>query len=208
MNKRLLRYILVGLVLAGITGCETTRYRVIASTGTNIGVEISQNPATQVPQAKLGYQRAELALVGDVAGESGGTNEVADVLMEMRYRGIFSWGENSGIYQRLAVGKTAVSQPGAALMFARADDGSLDSNTAKAASDMYGTHEKTVIGRAIKSEISTHYMANEGDRDKIKATIQELLGVDWNNFLSGKFSDKQLKELKEKLESDGILKGE
>jgi hypothetical protein len=51
--------------------------------------------------------------------------------MELRYRGIFSWGENAGIYQRLAVGDIAVTQPGAALMFSKNDKGELDPNVSR-----------------------------------------------------------------------------
>jgi hypothetical protein len=110
-------------------------------------VEISQNPANQSPQAKLGYQRGEVAIVpsnrsGNVEPTSGtstiggGASDVADVLMELRYANIFSF-NNAGIYQRLAVGKTAVSQPGAALMFAKDQKGNLDPETAAAIQGKY-----------------------------------------------------------------------
>jgi hypothetical protein len=120
----------------------TTNHYVIASTGTVIGVEVSQNPANQTPQAKLGYDRAELALVPTarptctIANDNSAVNcapatgdkvkDVPDVLMELRYGGIFDLGASSGIYQRLAVGKDAVSQPGAALLFARDADGKIE----------------------------------------------------------------------------------
>ena len=67
---------------------------VIAATGTNIGVEISQNPASQTPQAKLGFQRSELAIVPTNKTDSNGTgaNVHGDVLMEIRYGGIFDTG--------------------------------------------------------------------------------------------------------------------
>jgi len=93
-------------------------------------VEIAQNPANQLPQAKLGYQRAELAVIptnrsADIeAGSAGnGAADHANVLMEIKYAGIFDLGQASGIYQRLAVGEEAVKQPGAAFMFARDSTG-------------------------------------------------------------------------------------
>jgi hypothetical protein len=123
-------------------GSAMTNHYVIASTGTVIGVEVSQNPANQTPQAKLGYDRAELALVPTarptctIASDQSTVNcapgtgdhikDLPDVLMELRYGGIFDLGASSGIYQRLAVGSTAVQQRGAALLFARDADGRLE----------------------------------------------------------------------------------
>ena len=101
---------------------------VVAGTGTVIGLEMSQNPASQAPQMKLGYDRAELALVGQE--KYGKDNDVANVLMELRYGG--ATGTHPGIYQRLAVGNTAVTQTGAALMFLKAPDGSFPSAEALA----------------------------------------------------------------------------
>lgn len=129
------------VVITGIlTGCQTAGHKVLASTGTSIGVEIAQNPATQSPHARLGYQRVELAIVPtNRSGESAtaGSSEnsardVADVVMEIRYGGIFDLGTTSGIYQRLAVGTTAVRQPGASFMFAKGADGKLDAEAAQA----------------------------------------------------------------------------
>jgi hypothetical protein len=131
-----------GLVSAtmAVTGCADQGYSVLASTATMIGVEVSQNPATQMPQGKLGYNRAELAFVptnrnggkNSTGSVGGGAADSANVLMELRYGGIFDLGESSGIYQRLAVGTEAVKQPGASVMFAKDADGSIDTETAKA----------------------------------------------------------------------------
>jgi hypothetical protein len=136
----------LAVVLAGIAavlalqGCQTNqRHQVIAVTGTNIGVEISQNPANQSPQAKLGYQRAEFAIVptnrkidDKDAVQGNGATDVPDVVMELKYSGIFDFGEMSGIYQRLAVGSTAVKQPGASVMFVRNAKGEVTENGAAA----------------------------------------------------------------------------
>lgn len=132
---------LLSLMLLTVPSCSPPT-RVIAVTGTNIGVEISQNPANQTPQAKLGYQRTEIALVptnrpteDPVDKQVKGAEETAEVLMELKYAGIFSWGSSGGIYQRLAVGRTAVIQPGAALMFTRNVTGDVGAEAAKAAAD-------------------------------------------------------------------------
>ncbi len=130
---------ILALALAAVValaGCTSTRHAIVAATGTSIGVDVSQNPATNSPQAKLGYQRVEVAIVptnrsaAEAAGDTnGGASEYGDVLMELRYGGIFDLGESSGIYQRLAVGTTAVQQPGASLMFARDADGNVSEET-------------------------------------------------------------------------------
>lgn len=109
------------LALLALTSCQSTQNRIIVHTGTAIGLEIAQNPASQLYQAKLGYVRTEFAMMPFTNGES------ADVIMELSYGSIFSL-QNSSIKQRLAVGKIAVTQPGAFAMFARNADGNLDTN--------------------------------------------------------------------------------
>jgi hypothetical protein len=147
-------------------GCANSKHYVIASTGTVIGLEVAQNPSTQMYNAKLGYNRAELALVpsnrasgkeGD-ASTGNGAADTTDVMMELHYANIFSL-SSSGIYQRLAVGKTAVSQPGAALMFAKGKDGELDPEVAKALSHAVTTipEVKTEI-TALKLPLSESYL--------------------------------------------------
>lgn len=110
------------LLLAGCASNNT----VLVSTGTSIGVQLAQNPTTGMYEAKLGYNRAELALVPS-------TNKYTpDVITELKYNGIFSQGADSGIYQRMAVGTVAVSQPGAMAMFLKDGSGNISSNTAAA----------------------------------------------------------------------------
>ena len=105
-----------------LTGCGAINHSyVITGTGTILGVQIAENPATQLYEAKFGYARAEMALVPTNGGP---------VLMELRYSGIFS--RSGGIYQRLAVGAEAVKQPGAAFMFAKDADGNISSNAVQA----------------------------------------------------------------------------
>jgi len=145
------------LILPLIQGCTAAGSSVIASTGTVIGVEISQNQTSQTPTATLGYKRAELAYVptnrgtvdkvkkvtgadgvitetheGAIPAMKDGARDSANVLMELRYVGIFDVGSASGIYQRLAVGDKAVAQPGASLMFAKNDTGKVDATAAGA----------------------------------------------------------------------------
>ncbi|MCO5170714.1 MAG: hypothetical protein M9894_30660 [Planctomycetes bacterium] len=140
-----------------LTACSAHNHYVVAATGTVIGVEVARNPDNPAPHAKLGYNRAELALVptnrpadaNDDENANGtrlnGAEESVDVLMELRYGGIFDVGATSGIYQRLAVGKTAVGQPGAAFMFARDATSTLDPNTALAISKAFALGENRRI---------------------------------------------------------------
>ncbi len=145
-TKRMLSIGLLALAGLIMTGCEQIPNQVVASTGTIIGLDLSLNPATQMPQGKLGYNRAELAIVPTNRGvcykkkdSSGwectnnyknGAVDSAEVLMELYYKDVFS--RKSSIYQRLAVGKIAVQQAGAAFMFARDPEGKVDPATAGA----------------------------------------------------------------------------
>jgi len=57
-----------------------------------------------------------------------------EVLMEINAQGNVGLGTayQGGVYQRLAVGKTAVSQPGAAFMMAKDSSGNLNPTNAEA----------------------------------------------------------------------------
>jgi len=116
----------MAVTAAMMTSCST-QPRVLSATGTIIGVEIAQNPQSQLYQAKLGYNRAELAVVP----MNTNTHKVPNVIMELRYQSIFSFSD-AGIYQRLAIGDEAVSQPGAAFMFAKTPKGEISPGTAEA----------------------------------------------------------------------------
>jgi hypothetical protein len=166
---------------AGIVfqGCIDQRHTVLASTGTNIGLDISQDPATQSPHAKLGYQRVELAIVpsnrtakeepnqGNSIGE--GAKDVPDVLMELRYGG-FGFTGSSGIYQRLAVGKIAVSQPGASFMLAKDADGTLKPETADAVAR---AHEASAFADKLRGSNALTTVAFLGEVYSGLATLAE-----------------------------------
>lgn len=133
-----------------LSGCQSISHSVIAATGTTIGVEVSQNQATQTPIGVFGYRRAELAYVPtnkisetkSTTGEGAkqveshsignGARDSANVIMELKHQGIFDFGSDSGIYQRLAVGDIAVTQPGAQVMFLKNNTGQVDKEAAQA----------------------------------------------------------------------------
>ena len=124
-----MRNIVIALLgMLAVTGCSSLKNSVMVSTGTFLGVQVAENPTTQLYEAKLGYGRAEFAYV---PGNTNDPSSVPDVMMEIRMENMFKGGF---IYQRLAVGRNAVSQPGASLMFAKDASGTLNSNAVSAIS--------------------------------------------------------------------------
>lgn len=122
-------------LLAGLTGCATS-HSVIVNTATVLGVAVAENPSTSLYEARFGYARTEFAYVPSNRGlgtndltTGHGAKDVADVIMEIRMENLLKGGL---VYQRLAVGENAVKQPGAALLFAKGTDGSVDPAVAKA----------------------------------------------------------------------------
>lgn len=167
-----------------VTACSRNEHYIVASTGTVIGVEIQQSPVNQTPQAKLGYDRAEIAIVPTNRGScvvngsgvkactatsGGGAVDAADVLMELRYGGIFSLGHDSGIYQRLAVGSNAVKQPGATLMFARETDGSISPGAAQLAAQAKAeiATEDALTDKAVACVSKADGSIDAGKRDAL-----------------------------------------
>lgn len=108
--------VLLGVVLAGCA----SRPAIIVTTETVLGVEVAQNPASQLYQARLGFARAEFGYIPLTS-----TN-VPNVMMELKYSNLFSGG---GIYQRLCVGDIAVAQPGATMLFFKDSSGNIPTNT-------------------------------------------------------------------------------
>jgi hypothetical protein len=114
------RLILIILVfgLGACTGCVD--HMVATSAQSVLGVSVSENPATQLYEARLGL------VVSQVAAVPTPTNgPVPDVIQEFKVSGIFTGGL---VYQRLAVGSNAVSQLGAACMFAKDGTGNFSTN--------------------------------------------------------------------------------
>jgi hypothetical protein len=181
-----------------------SRHAVVASTGTMIGVEISENPANATVQAKLGYNRAEIAVVPtnrsadkEAGNTRTGATDVPDVLMELKYSGIFSTGENSGIYQRLAVGSNAVKEPGAAFMFAKGLDPGTALQVQKALS---GIPESSPDVRVALSPLGTAYVQMFEEQKNVfdKAATDEGF-VDFSRFLSSDPSASQVSNVKGRL---------
>lgn len=139
-------------LLVVLTGCSTS-HSVIVSTGTVLGVAVAENPSTGMYEARFGYARTEFAYVPSnrprntnevVIGQ--GAKDTANVLMEVRMENVLKGGL---IYQRLAVGDIAVAQPGAALLFAKAPDGSFDASAVSAAVGGIPSVEPAVVTATV-----------------------------------------------------------
>lgn len=178
MQTNRLRYGLIAApILYGvISGCAQQGYTVIAASNTTIGVGISQQPTNGTVDATLGYKRQELAFVptnrlgqSDQANAGGagaqGARDTGNVIMEIRQAGIFSTSENSGIYQRLAVGDIAVKQTGAALMFAKGHDGELDADTKQALLNIAGLPSEESSVTQLKKIIRIKYQTCQKNGD-------------------------------------------
>jgi hypothetical protein len=115
---------LSAILLCALIGCATSgNNTIVGGTTTVLGVQIAQNPATQLYEAKFGYSRAELLVVPRPTNGA----PVPDVVSELRFNNIFQGG---GLYQRLAIGQTAVAN--SVYLFAKDGTGSLNPNTAAA----------------------------------------------------------------------------
>lgn len=168
--------LLTGFTVLLLSGCAATnKHYVVASTGTVLGIEIAQNPASQMYQAKLGYGRSELAIVpsnrstgtGDTVSGNG-AKDTTDVVMELHYNNIFNF-SSSGIYQRLAVGSVAVTQPGASLMFSKDKNGAIDPQVAAALSrNIAGVKESSSVVTSLKMPLADVYAATS-DKTKLNA---------------------------------------
>lgn len=140
----------LAVLCLALTGCKGIQHNVMVVTGTVLGVSITENPATQFYEARLGYARSEFAFV---PGDTNNPGTVPDVLMEIRMENILKGGL---VYQRLAVGSNAVMQPGAALLFSKDAKGSVDPKIVEMvlkqtpAPDTQATSEKLPLAQAYQ----------------------------------------------------------
>lgn len=203
--KKLSKEILISITMLFILlGCSSNQKAtsVLATSATIIGVDISQQPTSSYPTATLGYKRAEFAYVPTNKASSPnlsydkGASETADVIMELRYAGIFSMGENSGIYQRLAVGPNAVMSSGAKSLFSRSFNENLSEKIENEIKDQNQKVNKIV--EELEGE-DGKIKANERDKLLENAKLEDSV----KNYLK---SANTVIEFKEKLEFlDGVI---
>jgi len=152
--------VLVGFFLL-LAGCATVEHSVIATTGTNIGIELSQNPENKWPILRIGYQRVEHAIVPTNRSakkkpdESFGRGALdhGEVMMELRYGGLCCKEGYGGVYQRLAVGPLAVTHGSAEMMFAKDAKGEIPEQTLEAIKNLQKIPASTASIREVKNEL-------------------------------------------------------
>lgn len=137
--------VFVGLCLLFVvyTGCKSQTC-VVTATATGIGLRASYDQKTQMPLGELGYIHTAVAIVptdrqadGETIKESATAASSTDVINEISFNNFFSFWNENGIYERIAVGKNAVSQPGAVALFAKNNGGNMDANSVKALEAIY-----------------------------------------------------------------------
>lgn len=221
MNMFYQRYfypvVLSVLLSALLSGCANQGYSVIASTSTTIGVGISQQPTNGTFDATFGYKRAEIAFVptnrnsGEIAGDTGGgAKDTGNVIMELRYLGIFSTDADSGIYQRLAVGDIAVKENGTALLFAKGPDGKVNPETASAILAVQSVPVAAPEATADKTPLSRKYKSYKDTNDsasvkKFNDAAVEAGFKDFDSFLiEPNTTPQKVKTVRDSLETNGI----
>jgi hypothetical protein len=105
-----------------MSGCISRPNQILLVTGTTIGFDVSEAPATSTPQATLAYKRVEIAIVPCPTN-----GIVPDVLMDFEFKtSIFTSG--GGIHSRIATGQHATTQQAASLMMSRDKNGLYPTN--------------------------------------------------------------------------------
>lgn len=166
-----------------ITGCAADKDNVLAVTGTVIGVQIHQKDTDKTPELKVGYARTEFAYVPTDkktgkcgAASSGSAADSAEVLMEINAQGSLTLGTvyQGGVYQRLAVGKTAVSQPGAAYLMAKDKSGNIDPATAETVSQSITQSAAGAVTQG-NSDAAALVKATDDGNGKVKKDVLDKL---------------------------------
>jgi hypothetical protein len=210
-----------GLSIAAVlllTGCVANKENVLAVTSTVIGVQIHQKDADKTPELKVGYARAEFAFVptdkrSDTNSASGSAANSAEVLMEINAQGNVGLGTayQGGIYQRLAVGKTAVQQPGAAFMMAKDASGNINNNTATAianATKAVNTIPESKPAPTVtrRQMVDAYNSASVDDRKKFDTAAKQADSKysNFNDFISSA-PDEDLKKFTDSLNQQGVI---
>lgn len=113
-----IKYFLIPALLV-LVGCAAIKDKTVVTTATVLGISLAQNQGTGMYEGKLGYCRSEFVLAD--------TNNT-EILMEFKTSKLFSFTDNGGIYQRLAIGKTAVSAGASTAMFLKDRRGNFNTN--------------------------------------------------------------------------------
>lgn len=188
--------LLTALLLACtmVVGCSerVQRENVFANTETGVGIFIAQDPKTQMYEGKVGYFRHELfyvptgklvtykndkgELIEDVTGDhiKNDANIVPDVLAEIRVGVAAS--DNApkmDLYQRLAVGPTAVGSDAAKIMMVDGDESNLSAlvNPTKYEDELRNELDQMISSGTLKGELTEQYPDVETYADTVAEDI-------------------------------------
>lgn len=187
-----MRQVLCILMALGLASCANQTCVLVSST-TGIGLDIDYNPQTQMPHAKLGYIRNELVLAPTnraakgypETGREEGAPDVPNIIVEFNFANFFTFWGDSGIYQRIAIGDEAVTQPGAAVMFAKDPAGKLDDKAVEAITALSGV--KSVGPRISARKLKIVTLGKDPVvRELILVRLSEYGVNSWDNFIDGK----------------------
>lgn len=191
------------------TGCTASRENVLAITSTVIGVQVHQKDADKTPELKVGYARQEFAFVPTDRGTNGSSTNSAEVLMEINAKGNIGLGTayQGGIYQRLAVGRTAVGQPGAAFMMAKDHEGAVSPEAARAVSQSFQKLPTSDAGVAdTRARMARAFQnATPGQRELFEAAAKNAGYRDFGTFASdAAASPAKADQVEKELRSKGV----
>jgi hypothetical protein len=196
---------MVAALVIGIafTSCKSQTC-IVTATATGIGLRASYDPKTQMPLGELGYIHTAVAIVptdrqadGEAVKESATSANSADVINEISFNNFFSFWNENGIYERIAVGKNAVNQPGAVALFAKNNSGNIDENTLKALNSIKAI--PTVDGNKVDLKLK---LLSAAPNEVAKSSVVEAMNIidpskqwTWKSILDSDLSVEVLQKL-------------
>jgi hypothetical protein len=174
--------------------------------------ETPRNSKDQGPKGSASGSAPNSTDQGKKGFASGSARNSAEVLMEINAQGSIGLGTayQGGVYQRLAVGQTAVAQPGAAFMMAKDKSGTLDKDTANAVSKTLQKIPQTphIVLAAIQPLSIAYEDLYATKKDTFDKAVQPNY-ADFRHFLIGDPETPDLetvKKVRTELEKDPQIK--
>lgn len=200
IHKVLLTAILILFPTLTAAGCKTQTC-VVVNTETAIGIVAVYQPELNLPTGKLGFARSETVLVPTnrisdttsnkalgLAGVIGqGARDCANVITEINFVNFFAFWRSNGIYQRIAVGEVAVSQPGASMMFAKDEAGQISQAAADAIKSLSSGSGSTAETAVQDERVSLKtQLIKLCQNEAVKTAVIEYLktkNITWDSFI-------------------------
>lgn len=122
LGKSLAFILLILMAIFWLSGCGAKGY-IVASVQSVIGLDVSENPKTQVPHVRFGFVRSQYYYIPTgksesgkgVPGGSGKADETPELVSEIDVD--FKFLSSGKIHERFAVGSTAVKSNSAQALF-------------------------------------------------------------------------------------------